>query len=465
MYWIEETPSPDKKELTVEEKRAEIRKTLKPNESYVQWGNYADKEDQIVFSKNLDALYKELKKSGNYDNLTRADLLEFADRIALLESNRNPLAIAPNTTASGLFQITHATSKDAYKNAERILRKAGINTKNLSADKAQFGTPEDQLLMLIALAHGRSNRQIPFDSFKEDFTNFRDWYYVKHHTQGYEHPDTQSNFDNKMINYNPLKDVNYFKSPELLDNWGSRERVQYSIQKKEKALLNEVKKGRLTQSQADWQLNRIKEAMFDLTTPTPTFTKIENKKINADGTPDYSEATYRDTEPRIGDLRQNVPALREEDYKLHLEEMRKIRLQQERERFEDYRSKVLMSRGTPRQNPDGTESTHLMTYGTTDKGYAVYPTIFQDENHNYYTPKDPFEEAKKKNEVYIFPTEREAKSFAEGSWKIQMGQTMDVPTEYKSGGDFNTVLATKEEINRRYRKSKRTGREFNYPEF
>ena len=83
-------------------------------------------------------------------------------------------------------------------------------------------------------------------------------------------------------------------------------------------------------------------------------------------------------------------------------------------------------RTTPRVNGDGTESTVMFESGVVDGKYVVYPTIFprnpevQNTDPRYWDElegMDAYEEAIKRNEVFIFKTDKEAKEFAEGSWK------------------------------------------------
>ena len=66
---------------------------------------------------------------------------------------------------------------------------------------------------------------------------------------------------------------------------------------------------------------------------------------------------------------------------------------------------------------DHKPSTHLMAYGEADGKFVAFPTLYQTDKGVWYQPDDPFEEAKKKKEIYIFNTEDEAKRFADGSWK------------------------------------------------
>jgi|TARA_R100000455_G_C6272261_1_gene128944 hypothetical protein len=81
---------------------------------------------------------------------------------------------------------------------------------------------------------------------------------------------------------------------------------------------------------------------------------------------------------------------------------------------------VVGERKGARKNPDGSESTHLMAYAKVDKlgGYVAFPTLFQNEQGEFYEPQDPIAEAIKKNEIYRFGNDLEsAKEFAAGSWK------------------------------------------------
>jgi len=62
-------------------------------------------------------------------------------------------------------------------------------------------------------------------------------------------------------------------------------------------------------------------------------------------------------------------------------------------------------------------SSHFMAHGTADGKHIVHPTLFQTDKGHWYSAKNPFKEAKKRNEVITFNSESEAKEFAEGSWK------------------------------------------------
>jgi len=65
------------------------------------------------------------------------------------------------------------------------------------------------------------------------------------------------------------------------------------------------------------------------------------------------------------------------------------------------------------------ESTHKMAYAEVDGKYHVYPTLFQDEQGNWYP--GGYDEARKKDEVYIFDTEEEAAKWAgpNAPWKTE----------------------------------------------
>ena len=83
-------------------------------------------------------------------------------------------------------------------------------------------------------------------------------------------------------------------------------------------------------------------------------------------------------------------------------------------------------RDKSRLNPDGTESTVMMESAEVDGKFVAYPTLFPT-NPDFYG-RDPewwtelegneaYKEALKRGEVFYFDTDKEAKEFAEGSWK------------------------------------------------
>lgn len=86
-------------------------------------------------------------------------------------------------------------------------------------------------------------------------------------------------------------------------------------------------------------------------------------------------------------------------------------------KMRDYARHAVNARPEKRQNKDS-ESTHLMAWGSSDGKYVAYPTLFQDENGEWYEPEDAFEEAKKFGEIYPFDSKEEAKDFADGFWKM-----------------------------------------------
>ena len=84
-----------------------------------------------------------------------------------------------------------------------------------------------------------------------------------------------------------------------------------------------------------------------------------------------------------------------------------------------YRQKVHDIRPFQRENPDGTFSTVLLEQMD---NYA-YPTLFPVDPNNPESGwlelqgEEAFNEAKNRDELFVFDSEEEAKSFAEGSWK------------------------------------------------
>ena len=89
-------------------------------------------------------------------------------------------------------------------------------------------------------------------------------------------------------------------------------------------------------------------------------------------------------------------------------------------------ARALNLRKVGRLNDDGTESTVLMASGEVDGKYVAYPTLFPKDPENYTSAAsswmeldgmDAIREAKNRNELFYFDTEKEAQEFAEGSWK------------------------------------------------
>ena len=75
--------------------------------------------------------------------------------------------------------------------------------------------------------------------------------------------------------------------------------------------------------------------------------------------------------------------------------------------------RVQNSRKGTRKNSDGSKSTHLMG---DDNVNTAWPTLFQDEDGNFYPGNK--KEAERKGEVYKFDSKKETTDFArKGNWK------------------------------------------------
>jgi len=106
-------------------------------------------------------------------------------------------------------------------------------------------------------------------------------------------------------------------------------------------------------------------------------------------------------------------------------------------------------RKTPRLNADGTESTVMFESAVIDGKNVVYPTLFptnpnvQTTNPDYWTELDgmeAYEEAVKRDEVFIFDTEEEANKFAEGSWKDYRNVDAEGTSFFRERGyDYLTI--------------------------
>ena len=87
-------------------------------------------------------------------------------------------------------------------------------------------------------------------------------------------------------------------------------------------------------------------------------------------------------------------------------------------KLDNIADKIINQRQGVLQNRDGSFSTHLMSSGTVDNGVGVvYPTLQQNEIGEWYSPRDPFNEARKKDEILEFPNEKMAEDIAKGRWK------------------------------------------------
>jgi len=89
-----------------------------------------------------------------------------------------------------------------------------------------------------------------------------------------------------------------------------------------------------------------------------------------------------------------------------------------------------------RNNPNGSVSTHLMATETLDgKNWFSFPTLFQDPDGTWIDMsnkpwQEAYEEAKKRNELIDFGTDKEAAiKFGEGSWK----------PKFQSRGEVNDI--------------------------
>ena len=110
----------------------------------------------------------------------------------------------------------------------------------------------------------------------------------------------------------------------------------------------------------------------------------------------------------------------------------------------DIHEEIRAMRSTKRQNPDGSESTHLMSYGGNDQdGYYVMPTIFPNSDGSWLDPLSDgesddnwnrvYQEASKRGEVISGLSKDMAEDIASGSWK----GPINVPrktVKYQSGG-------------------------------
>ncbi len=74
-------------------------------------------------------------------------------------------------------------------------------------------------------------------------------------------------------------------------------------------------------------------------------------------------------------------------------------------------------------NDDGTISTHRMASAETDGKFISYPTIVQEPDGSLIELEDDaaFERAMQSGEFLEFPTDEEAKAYAEGGYKEKFG--------------------------------------------
>lgn len=80
----------------------------------------------------------------------------------------------------------------------------------------------------------------------------------------------------------------------------------------------------------------------------------------------------------------------------------------------------------PLQNPDGSHSTHVLSFGESGnkrKPYEVNPTVFPNDKGKTWTdlrenPNEAYKEARKRNEVVEFKSAKRAEKFSYGTtWK------------------------------------------------
>jgi len=92
-----------------------------------------------------------------------------------------------------------------------------------------------------------------------------------------------------------------------------------------------------------------------------------------------------------------------------------------------------------RINPDGTESTHLMSAEVLEDGTWVgFPRLFQDEDGTWVDMtegnwEEAYQEALKRGEVKEFGTDKEkAIAYGEGSWKINENQKLEASSDLEA---------------------------------
>ena len=110
----------------------------------------------------------------------------------------------------------------------------------------------------------------------------------------------------------------------------------------------------------------------------------------------------------------------------------------------DIHEQIRAMRSTKRTNPDGTESTHLMTWGGNDQeGYYVMPTIFPNKDGSWLDPlsggesdenwEKVYQEAKNRGEIISGLSKQMAEDIAAGSWKGPVNVPRKM-VKYQSGG-------------------------------
>ena len=94
---------------------------------------------------------------------------------------------------------------------------------------------------------------------------------------------------------------------------------------------------------------------------------------------------------------------------------------------------------TPLQNPDGSQSTHVLSSGESGnkrKPYEVNPTVFPNDGGKTWTdlrdnPNEAYKEARKRNEVVEFKSAKRAEKFSYGTTWKQGQDKKDAKANYK----------------------------------
>jgi len=108
----------------------------------------------------------------------------------------------------------------------------------------------------------------------------------------------------------------------------------------------------------------------------------------------------------------------------------------------------------PLQNEDGTHSTHVMASGESGRSkypYEVNPTVFPNNGGKTWTdlrdnPREAYNEASKRGEMYGFKSAKKAEKFAYGlPWK-QGEDKKDARRAYKEEKKSNNLYTQSEEF-------------------
>ena len=289
----------------------------------IKWGQYDSREDDIKFNDDLEFLYQTWKKEDRYKNLTRADILEFADRVASAESNRNPNALNPTTTASGLYQMTSGTGAETLKVVNQFRDKypEWNPSREFVEEDFQYGTPETQILGLLLNSDMRQRRytggegKIPFEEFRTTPEKFGEWYYDWHHTGAVAKAEegdvkkiekaiahnnsadvTVRNFEHHMKNYKPmnpgfLTGLNADGTPYNYDDYeeGNFDARSHYINRKWGKDARRPNASAQAFNEHNAAVGRAIQVSRD--SEVPYGTTLEGVTQNAKGQTDYSQAT------------------------------------------------------------------------------------------------------------------------------------------------------------------------------